>query len=182
VSETLEKTERTERAADSATGPGEVGDAEDASPSWGWTRTHRIGLTVLLGVLLVALSVQAWRRRVPINHLPTATTGPGLIDPNTADDEALRRLPHVGPALAQRIIAFRTAYAAEHPGEKAFETADDLRLVTGIGPKLLDGMRAFISLPSADVNDVPDASQPADMPQGDATQPAPDPVPAGPGN
>ena len=56
------------------------------------------------------------------------TAGAGLININTADEHALETLPHVGPALAQRIINYRT----EHGG---FQSVDELAKVSGIGSK-----------------------------------------------
>ncbi|MBP2435661.1 helix-hairpin-helix domain-containing protein [Microbacterium amylolyticum] len=56
------------------------------------------------------------------------------IDLNSADAGALETLPGVGPALAERIIAWRTA-------EGRFESVDDLLMVSGIGPKVLEGLR-----------------------------------------
>ena len=51
------------------------------------------------------------------------------IDPNSATEADLDRLPGIGPALAQRIVAAR----AEGP----FRSAADLERVPGIGPKTL---------------------------------------------
>lgn len=56
------------------------------------------------------------------------------IDLNTADQAALETLPRIGPALAQRIIAWR-----EENGR--FASVDDLLAVPGIGEKLLEGIR-----------------------------------------
>ena len=50
----------------------------------------------------------------------------GKVDLNTATVAQLDALPGVGPALAQRILAYRT----EHGG---FRSVDDLRKVPGIG-------------------------------------------------
>jgi competence protein ComEA len=58
----------------------------------------------------------------------------GRIDLNTADHVALESLPRIGPALAERIIAWR-----EENGR--FQSVDDLLAVPGIGEKLLDGLR-----------------------------------------
>ncbi|CAH0195825.1 ComEA family DNA-binding protein [Microbacterium foliorum] len=63
-------------------------------------------------------------------------TGPddGLVDLNAADQAALETLPRIGPALAERIIAWR-----EDNGR--FQSVDDLLAVPGIGEKLLAGIR-----------------------------------------
>jgi competence protein ComEA len=56
----------------------------------------------------------------------TGGAGGALVDLNTADQAALETLPGIGPALAMRIIAWRT----EHGG---FRSPDDLLDVSGIG-------------------------------------------------
>ena len=67
--------------------------------------------------------------------------GPGAVTPsddrvdlNTADQAALETLPRIGPALAERIIAWR-----DENGR--FQSVDDLLAVPGIGEKLLAGIR-----------------------------------------
>lgn len=67
----------------------------------------------------------------------TAPEGDGLIDINTADQTALETLPRIGPALAQRIIEWR-----ETNGR--FGSVDDLLAVSGIGDKLLSGLRDLV--------------------------------------
>lgn len=76
---------------------------------------------------------------VPVVGAAAAGTGESLpgddrIDLNTADQAALESLPRIGPALAERIIAWR-----EENGR--FTSIDDLLAVPGIGEKLLAGMR-----------------------------------------
>jgi competence protein ComEA len=61
----------------------------------------------------------------------------GVVNINTATAEELQLLPRIGPALAERIIAFR-----ETNGK--FEKAAELVAVKGIGEKSLDSLRPYI--------------------------------------
>lgn len=63
-----------------------------------------------------------------------APPGDDRVDLNAADQAALETLPRIGPALAERIIAWR-----EENGR--FQSVDDLLAVPGIGEKLLAGIR-----------------------------------------
>ena len=54
----------------------------------------------------------------------------GGVDLNHADPETLQRLPGIGPALAKRIVAYRTR-------EGPYEDVDALTAVRGIGPSAL---------------------------------------------
>ena len=63
----------------------------------------------------------------------------GRVNINTADQAALETLPRVGPALAQRIIAWRD-------DNGRFAAIDDLRSVTGIGDKTFEGLRELITV------------------------------------
>lgn len=68
---------------------------------------------------------------------PAPGAGPardGVVDLNTADAVALEELPGIGPALAERILAWR-----EENGR--FASVEDLLAVPGIGEKLLEGLR-----------------------------------------
>jgi competence protein ComEA len=63
----------------------------------------------------------------------------GQINLNTADAEQLQRIPGIGPAMAERIIAFRK----ENGG---FKTAEDLMLISGIGEKKFERMKPFVKV------------------------------------
>ena len=60
------------------------------------------------------------------------------IDVDRADVTEITRLPRVGPALAQRIVAWR----AEHG---AFGSLERLDSVSGVGPRLLDALRPWVT-------------------------------------
>src|SRR6266516_553138 len=62
------------------------------------------------------------------------------IDLDHADVSEITRLPRVGPALAQRIVAWR----AEHG---SIGTLARLDSVPGVGAKLLDAIRPFVTQP-----------------------------------
>lgn len=67
----------------------------------------------------------------------SSSSGDGLIDLNNADQTELETLPGVGPALAQRIIAWR-----DENGR--FHSVDDLLAVSGIGDKVLAGLKDLV--------------------------------------
>ncbi len=66
----------------------------------------------------------------------------GRIDPNRAGASELTRLPGIGPALAERIVADRGLRGA-------FTSPEALLRVRGIGPKILDRIRGYLSFPAA---------------------------------
>jgi competence protein ComEA len=61
----------------------------------------------------------------------------GPVDLNAATQEALDALPGVGPVLAGRIVAWRTAHGR-------FTSVDELGEVAGIGPKALERLRPLV--------------------------------------
>jgi competence protein ComEA len=68
----------------------------------------------------------------------TGAAAGGTVDLNTADATALETLDGIGPALAQRILAYRAAHGG-------FRTVNDLQNVTGIGPKKFAAIKANVS-------------------------------------
>lgn len=84
------------------------------------------------------------------------------LDPNSASADELDRLPRVGPALAERIVAWR----AEHG---RFRTLAQLDSVPGIGPSTLEGLAPHLALPPA-----PAARHPAREPAPLAPAPSAD--------
>jgi len=62
------------------------------------------------------------------------------IDLDRADVTEITRLPRVGTALAQRIVAWRTEHGL-------FGSLARLDSVPGIGPKLLEAIRPWVTQP-----------------------------------
>lgn len=63
------------------------------------------------------------------------------IDLDRADVTEITRLPRVGPALAQRIVTWRTTHGA-------FGGLGRLDSVSGIGPKVLQAVRPYVMFSS----------------------------------
>lgn len=70
---------------------------------------------------------------------PGSTGVPGLVDVNTATVEDLDTLPGIGPALAERIVTWRT-----ENGD--FSSVDQLADVSGIGPSVLGKIRDLVTV------------------------------------
>ena len=61
-----------------------------------------------------------------------------VIDVNTADVYDLQRLPGIGEKRARDIIAYREEHGP-------FRTVDGLTEVSGIGPVILENLRAYVA-------------------------------------
>jgi competence protein ComEA len=61
----------------------------------------------------------------------------GLISLSQADQASLETLPRIGPATAERIIAWREANGP-------FRSVEDLLAISGIGPATLDGLADLV--------------------------------------
>jgi competence protein ComEA len=70
--------------------------------------------------------------------LGEATAG-GKVNINTADETALETLPRVGPAMAKRIIDWRSKNGR-------FTALEDLMSVTGVGEKTFDSLKELVTL------------------------------------
>jgi competence ComEA-like helix-hairpin-helix protein len=115
---------------------------------WGWNRRQRIGLGMLLGILCIFLALQWWQRPArkdgPVVVAGQPLTLPQRVDPNTAPEEQLLRIPHVGRATAQKIIAYREAHRSGGP---AFKRLEDLDAVPSIGKSLLEQLEPYLEFP-----------------------------------
>lgn len=74
----------------------------------------------------------------PGSGTASGTVG-GKVDLNTADAAALETLPRVGPAMAQRIIAWRTSNGR-------FSAIEDLMSVSGIGEKTFAQLKDLVTI------------------------------------
>jgi competence ComEA-like helix-hairpin-helix protein len=86
--------------------------------------------------------IAATERAVAVAERMAEPLAPGeRLDPNTAPEVELARLPRVGPALARRIIEDR-----ERNGP--FHSAADLARVPGVGERLVELASPHLTLPA----------------------------------
>lgn len=69
----------------------------------------------------------------------SAQKGSTPVNINTATAEELQTLPRIGPAMAQRIIAWREVHGG-------FRSVDELDAVPGIGPSMLENLRPLVTV------------------------------------
>jgi competence protein ComEA len=69
----------------------------------------------------------------------SGTTVGGKVNINTADEPTLETLPRVGPAMAERILAWRSANGR-------FTAIEDLMSVSGIGEKTFEGLKDLVTV------------------------------------
>ena len=77
-----------------------------------------------------------------VGEVPAAQPGVdagGKVNLNTADESELETLPRIGPAMAQRIIAWR-----DENGR--FTAVEDLLSVTGVGEKTFEGLKDLVTV------------------------------------
>ncbi|MCX6344677.1 MAG: helix-hairpin-helix domain-containing protein [Armatimonadetes bacterium] len=65
--------------------------------------------------------------------------GDGVVSINSASIEELQRLPGVGPVTAQKIVDYRKQIGA-------YKRPDQLKEISGIGPKKFEKMQPFVKL------------------------------------
>ena len=84
----------------------------------------------------------------PDSHVSNAPPTPSAENPinvNTASSEALQALPGVGPALSKRIKRYRST-------KRPFQRVEELKRVSGIGPKTLATLRPLVHVASPEAS------------------------------
>ena len=90
----------------------------------------------LAGVNLARIVFDGEQIVVPRKGEPVVSASPegsGPISLSRADQATLETLPRIGPATAERIIAWREEHGP-------FQSVEDLLAISGIGPATLEGL------------------------------------------
>lgn len=95
---------------------------------------NRIARRSMAGLAALALMVLV----SGVLTAPATASEPARIDVNKATAEELTQLRGIGPAKAKRIVEYREKHGP-------FATVDDLKLVRGIGDRLLEQLRPHVT-------------------------------------
>ncbi|EJF41675.1 putative ComE operon protein 1 [Clostridium sp. MSTE9] len=79
----------------------------------------------------------------PEGYEPEPVEQTALVNLNTADAEELETLPGIGPATAQKIIAYRESVGA-------FQSTEELMQVGGIGEKTFEKLKELVTVEAAE--------------------------------
>ena len=66
------------------------------------------------------------------------------INPNTAPVASMTRLPGIGIAKAEAIVAYRHNFRGSNGESRPFQNMDDLQKVNGIGPKTVQNISEWL--------------------------------------
>ena len=116
--------------------------ARDAVRRAGGARPRAdLGAVNLAALLADGEQLQVPQRAPPGQPAPEASAHapPGVVHLNSASAGDLDALDGIGPALAERIVAYRVAHGG-------FRSVDELDEVSGIGPVRLEALRTRLAL------------------------------------
>ena len=107
---------------------------------------ERYIILFLAAALLIGLAIMAYQKYSSVIDIKIAAfdngniaSEPDKININEAGIETLTRLPHIGPALAKRIVEYRNEVGH-------FTSIEDIKKVKGIRDKLFDRIKDNISI------------------------------------
>jgi competence protein ComEA len=101
--------------------------------------------TILLTAVLATASLSSSAFAAETTGAAAAPASPKVpvtVDLNAANEDQLRSLPKIGPALAKRILEYRKQVGT-------FKSVDELRNVSGIGDKTLELLKPYLTVGSA---------------------------------
>jgi len=103
-------------------------------------RTDAFGLAIAFA-LLASGSMVAIQGRTAAQ---TSIIHNEFVNPNTASVAGLLRLSGIGLVRAQAIVAYRQAFAVDHPGQRPFKAINDLTRIKGLGPRTVSALSPWL--------------------------------------
>ncbi len=111
-------------------------------------RREQAAIAFLVTTFLIGAGISGWRQHyrrgssqniVVENPVDTLLLTSEPLSLNTARRYELEALPGIGPKLAERIIAYREQ-------NKGFKSLDELRRISGIGPKRFAAIKDMVTV------------------------------------
>ncbi len=112
-------------------------------------------IVIAVGVLLIWIGYMM-RHRTAENKFSARQVErltQSAINPNTADWASLVRIPCIGPARAQKLLAWRKSHRTSRL-RIVFYSAADLRKVPTFGPKTIAEITPYLTFPRSGTNAV----------------------------
>ena len=100
---------------------------------------HYTPFLLLLALLAAAFQVGCGSGVAEVPDTSQAPNELYTININTAAEDELQQLPHIGPKLAERIVTYREANGR-------FERIEELMMVDGVSDSRFRNMRHMISV------------------------------------
>ena len=117
-----------------------------------WDRRQR---TVLIGLTLLLCAWLAYRAYTNPQFISDPQIQAGAranelvdkLDPNSASWQELAVLPQLGEKRAKEIVAYREEFVRAGRGTVAFQSADDLLKIKGIGVSMVENLSPYLKFP-----------------------------------
>lgn len=106
-------------------------------------------IAIAVAIVLLSMALSLTRRVANNQYSPgfAARATQTKIDPNTASWASLVRIPGIGPARAEKLLAWRNGHLTKAT-PVVFKNLQDLRHIRSFGPKTLLNIARFLRFPT----------------------------------
>lgn len=110
-------------------------DIEDLAYQIRNPKARKIAVAIVVGITLFSAAIWLYRDVAFVAGGFGPAEGSLIVNINTASEEQLRSVPGIGATRAAQIVA-----------ERPYESVDDLERIAGIGGKILESLRPFLTV------------------------------------
>lgn len=105
-------------------------------------------IAIAIAIVLISMGYSLTRRVANNQYSPTfaSRVTQTTIDPNTANWASLVRIPGVGPARAEKLLAWRKMHLSKAT-PVVFKNLEDLRHIPSFGPKTVASIAEYLRFP-----------------------------------
>lgn len=105
-------------------------------------------IAIAIAIVLISMGYSLTVRVANNQYSPTFANRitQTTIDPNTANWASLVRIPGIGPARAEKLLAWRKTHVSKAM-PVVFKNLEDLRHIPSFGPKTVAGIAEYLRFP-----------------------------------